>query len=183
MFAVLAKAEGSKIFSDLPVEERKFAIEKEMSKIEGEIEAELGRKHLMQLEFQCNPDSISLENNIKKCAGNGQVAFFVGDKAKYRASYISTDSSNDLHLCNARYRTRSENQISMPHFTACFTCCQIIFLHYRYPRLFFSKFSFARSSLKFNSRKSSPSNSKVSSFPFYTLHIPVQLVVFLLLFF
>ena len=69
MFAVLAKAEGSKIFSDLPVEERKFAIEKEMSKIEVEIDAELGRKHLMQLELQNDPDSISLENNIKKCAG------------------------------------------------------------------------------------------------------------------
>ena len=69
MFAVLAKAEGSKIFSDLSVEERKFAIEKEMSKIEDEIEAELGRKHLMQLELQKHSDSISLENNIKKCAG------------------------------------------------------------------------------------------------------------------
>jgi len=46
-----------------------LAIEKEMSKIEDEIEAELGRKHLMQLEPQNDPDSITLENNIKKCAG------------------------------------------------------------------------------------------------------------------
>lgn len=68
MLAVLAKAEGSKIFSDLPDEARQFALEKEISKIEDEIEAELGRKHLMQLELQNNPDSISLENNIKKCA-------------------------------------------------------------------------------------------------------------------
>ena len=70
MLAVLAKAEGSKIFSDLPDEARQFALEKEISKIEDEIEAELGRKHLMQLELQNNPDSISLENNIKKCAGD-----------------------------------------------------------------------------------------------------------------
>ena len=71
MFAVLAKAEGSKIFSDLPDEARKFALEKEISKIENEIEAELGRKHLMQLELQNSPyPTNSLENNIKKCAGD-----------------------------------------------------------------------------------------------------------------
>jgi hypothetical protein len=71
MLAVLAKAEGSKIFSDLPDEARKFALEKEISKIEDEIEAELGRKHLMQLELQNSPyPTNSLENNIKKCAGD-----------------------------------------------------------------------------------------------------------------
>lgn len=68
MFAMLAKAEGSKLFSELPLEERKFAIEKEMSKIESEIEAELSRKHQMQLDLQKNPDSVSIDSNLRKCA-------------------------------------------------------------------------------------------------------------------
>ena len=77
MLAVFAKEEGQKLHRDLPERERRNTIEQTISKIETEIDVEVGRKKQLECDLArtpLTPKSSAVEINLKKCKGQSNSA-------------------------------------------------------------------------------------------------------------
>ena len=78
---MIAKQEGQKLHRDLPERERRDTIEQQISKIEIEIDAEIGRKKQLESDLRSStPIGIKtsgIEKNLEKCKGESHLKSFI----------------------------------------------------------------------------------------------------------
>jgi hypothetical protein len=95
--AVIAKQEGQKLHRDLPERERRDTIEQQISKIEIEIDAEVGRKKQLESDLRSStPIGIKtsgIEKNLEKCKERLNALTMLS--MSYQAGMTDADTPED----------------------------------------------------------------------------------------